>query len=105
MTYFFHKLGLIPQRLYVKFLSFVTWSAPVNSIENFFFGDDLNGENLKINSIPTGINFSEASFSKEHILDLVSVLDDFDGFWGLFGINGLSQASFTYLQCHIIINL
>lgn len=79
MLYFFHKLGLGPQRLDIELFSLVTRGAPVYSIKYFFFGYNLNGKNLKIDSIPTGINFSEASFPKEHVFDFVPILNDFDG--------------------------
>ena len=79
MLYFFHKLGLIPQRLDVELLSFVARGAPVDSIKNFFFGYGLDGKNLKIDSIPTGVNFSETSFPKEHVFDFIPILNDFDG--------------------------
>lgn len=105
MFYFFHKLSLSPQRLDVKLLCFVTRGAPVYFIKNFLFGYDLNGKNLKIHSIPTSINFSETSFSQEHVFYLIPILNDFDGLRRFFGINCLSYASFTYLQCHIIIIL
>jgi hypothetical protein len=78
MLYFFHKLSLSPQRLDVKLFCFVTRGAPVYSVKNFFFGYDLDGKNLKIDSIPTGINFSETSFPQEHVFDLVPIFNDFD---------------------------
>jgi len=79
MLYFFHKLSLTPKGLDVKLLCFIPRGAPVNFIKYFFFGYNLDSKNLKIDSIPTGINFSETSFSKEHIFDLIPVLNDFDG--------------------------